>query len=365
MPSPRVHLTLPDLTEPASSRTINPAARLNFRKFDCGKSADQVKKAHLILSETNPIPKNMSDEWFIHVNGEQMGPFSPQQLFQYAQDGSINGETMVWAEGMPEWISASQIEGLMPAAPAPEPEPEPAPAPAPAPAAAPGWAPPGARRPATAATSPYTPPSSSLAPQAAVGGDYPFFPIKKASFGLWLSTFLGGMVLMFLGIIMLVGSVASQAQAYSNGGEDMPPPQGAGLGGILYLIGIIILLVSAIFFYIHLYRAWSCLRAGAPRTTPGKAIGFLFIPFFNLYWMFVAFAGLPKDWNRVMASHPDLQAGPRLGETVFLLFCIGALIFPPLALIAVFPVMAQMCKGINFFAARRNPNAPATFRALG
>ncbi|MFU8893310.1 MAG: GYF domain-containing protein [Luteolibacter sp.] len=299
----------------------------------------------------------MSDQWFIHSNGEQTGPYTGEQLVQYAQQGSITAETMVWAEGMPEWLPATQIEGLLP----------PAPAPAPAPAAP--WAPPGARRPGTAgavaATSPYQPPATALATQAPVGGDYPYIPIKQASFGLWVASFLGGFVLMMLGLFMLISSVATQAQAYSNGAEEMPPPQGTGLGGIIYLLVIIALVVSAVFFYINLHRAWKCLQFGAPRTTPGKAVGFLFIPFFNLYWMFVALAGLSKDWNRVIASHPDLHAAPKLNDTIFLLLCIGSLIFPPLAIIAIFPVASQMCKGINFFAARRNPNATSVFSALG
>jgi len=126
-------------------------------------------------------------------------------------------------------------------------------------------------------------------------------------------------------------------------------------------IGMLCLLISAIFFYINIYRAWKCLSAGEPRTTPGKAVGLLFIPFFNLYWIFIAIAALPKDWNRIMASYEDLQKAPKLSGKIFLMFCIGSLVFPPLALVVGFPLMSQTCKGINFFASRRNPNAPSAF----
>lgn len=344
-------------------------------------------RGNLSLTSHHPN-KTMSDQWFIHINGEQTGPYTGEQLAQYAQQGAITADTMVWAEGMPEWLPATEIEGLLPAA-----APAPVATPAPAPAAA--WAPPGARRPgtttaATAGTSPYKAPNSSLAPQAPVGGDYPFMSVKPASFGLWVSTFIAGFVFMILGIIMLISSIVSDMQPYSfddvisteememtegmdmsemsdmTDMTDMTAPQGggAGIGGLIYMLGLMILLVSTVFFYINLHRAWNCLQAGAPRTTPGKAVGFLFIPFFNIYWLFVAFAGLSKDWNRVIASHPDLQQAPKFNDTMFLLFCIGAF-FPPLALIAIFPIMSQICKGINFFAARRNPNTPATFSALG
>jgi hypothetical protein len=85
----------------------------------------------------------------------------------------------------------------------------------------------------------------------------------------------------------------------------------------------------------------------------------MFIPFFNLYWVFVAINGLPKDWNRVVSSYEDLKGAPRLSETTFLLYCIGIFV-APLAIIMIFPMMSQLCKGINFFASRRNPNAPTS-----
>lgn len=281
----------------------------------------------------------MSDQWFVHSNGEQMGPYTGAQLVEYAQQGSIVAETMVWAEGMPEWVPASQIPGLMPAAPAP----------APVATTSTAWAPPGSRlaaggvKPATAiATSPY-------APVAAVGGEYPYFPVKSASFGLWAGAFVGSFVLFIVFLAVLL-----------TGGEE-----NAGMAMIVYLGALLAGLLSGIFFCINVHRAWACLQPGGAKTTPGKAVGFMFIPFFNLYWVFVAINGLPKDWNRIVASYEDLKTAPKLNETTFLLYCIGMFFFP-LALIMIFPMMSQLCKGINFFASRRNPNAPTSaFSAFG
>ena len=42
---------------------------------------------------------------------------------------------------------------------------------------------------------------------------------------------------------------------------------------------------------------WAAIQDGYARTTPGKAIGFMFIPFFNIYWMFQAIWGYSKDYN--------------------------------------------------------------------
>jgi hypothetical protein len=317
-----------------------------------------IKPRNACLS-TNGLPLifpcAMNDQWFVHSDGEQMGPYSGEQLVQYVQEGRIIAETLVWAEGMPEWLPASQIEGLIPVAPAARP--------------APAWAPPGARTPATSAararTSPYAPPASSLTAQA-VGGQYPYIPVKPAGFGLWLLTFLGGLLCFLIGFISMTAGVASSAQAASAAGsQEIDVARATGMGAVFVVIGWIFLMVSAVFFYINLYRAWSCLQAGAPRTTPGKAVGFLFIPLFNLYWIFMAIAGLASDWNRIVASYEDLKAAPKLNDTMFVLFCIGSLIFPPLSLILIFPVMSQICKGINFFAFRRNPNAPGMFGGPG
>jgi GYF domain 2/Domain of unknown function (DUF4328) len=303
----------------------------------------------------------MSDQWFVHSNGEQMGPYTGQQLVEYAQQGSITAETMVWAEGMAEWAPASQVPGLIPEAAAPAP----APVAAAVATTSTAWKPPGSRvaaggaKPATAVA------TSSYAAQAPVGGEYPYFPVKSASFGLWLGSFAGGIGLIIISIFMIVSGAVAGARADAQGADPTAGAGTAGMGGILYLVGMVVMLVSMIFFCINLYRAWACLQPGGAQTTPGKAIGFMFIPFFNLYWVFVAINGLPKDWNRIVASYEDLKAAPKLSETTFLLYCIG-IFFAPLAMIMIFPMMSQLCKGINFFASRRNPNAPTSaFSALG
>ncbi len=294
-----------------------------------------------------------------------MGPYTGEQLVQYAQEGSITAETMVWADGMPEWAPASQVPGLIPAAVAP------------AATTSTAWAPPGSRLAAGSGAganrSSALGLSSSHAAQAPVGGEYPFVPVKKSNFRLWLGTFIGGFIFTIIGMVLIIpalfmgmAAAAASSSGAASGGE---VAGAASLGGgmvIALMLGIIASIFSWILFYIYIYRAWVCLQLGAPRTTPGKAVGFLFIPFFNIYWFFVAINGLPKDWNRIVSSYEDLKAAPKLSETTFLLFCIGIFI-APLALVMIFPVMSQICKGINFFAARRNPAvaATSTYSAFG
>ena len=298
----------------------------------------------------------MSDQWYVMSEGQQLGPYPSEQLVQFAQEGRIAAETMVWAEGMEAWVTASEVQGLMPQAPA---------AVVAQPVTGAAWAPPGARPVAAAApvsASPYAAPASSLVATAPVGGDYPYISIKPASFGLWMWTLLGSILCFILMIVFFIkgGQVASTAAP-----DDTAALAPMMLGFVMYGLCLLCMLLSMIFFYINVYRAWLCLSAGAPRTTPGKAVGMMFVPFYNLYWIFVAIAGLPKDWNRVMNSYTDLQTGPRLNEGLFLIFCIGSLVFGPLALVVMFPMMSQLCKGINFFAYRRNPKAIGPAAAAG
>lgn len=71
----------------------------------------------------------------------------------------------------------------------------------------------------------------------------------------------------------------------------------AGIGLTISSIWMAINMLMAI------YRYWTTLQGGNARTTPGKAIGFLFIPFFNFYWVYQCIIGLRNDMNKYIANH--------------------------------------------------------------
>ena len=48
-------------------------------------------------------------KYFIAENGQQAGPFEPQELLQHG----LTVNSLVWCEGMPTWTSASQVPELM------------------------------------------------------------------------------------------------------------------------------------------------------------------------------------------------------------------------------------------------------------
>jgi len=50
--------------------------------------------------------------FFVHLNGQQMGPYPMATLKEGAQSGQFTPQTPVWKEGMAEWQSAEQVPEL-------------------------------------------------------------------------------------------------------------------------------------------------------------------------------------------------------------------------------------------------------------
>ena len=48
-------------------------------------------------------------KYFIAENGQQAGPFEPNELLMHG----LTANSLVWCEGMPTWVSASQVPELM------------------------------------------------------------------------------------------------------------------------------------------------------------------------------------------------------------------------------------------------------------
>lgn len=61
---------------------------------------------------------------------------------------------------------------------------------------------------------------------------------------------------------------------------------------------VLVWLAQVIVFLVFLYKCWDLIQDGRPRATPAEAVGYLFVPVFNLYWIFVAIGGLADELNR-------------------------------------------------------------------
>jgi uncharacterized protein (AIM24 family) len=86
-------------------------------------------------------------DWYIVVDGNQVGPMPEEKLVADLRSGTVDGATLVFTEGMPDWVAAREIGRLAPhvaaartasraTTPAPASAPAAGPSPAPAPRAA-------------------------------------------------------------------------------------------------------------------------------------------------------------------------------------------------------------------------------------
>lgn len=58
----------------------------------------------------------MAEEWYVGSNGQQSGPFTPQQLRQMAAFSQLSKTDLIWKEGLANWVPCSAVKGLFPAA---------------------------------------------------------------------------------------------------------------------------------------------------------------------------------------------------------------------------------------------------------
>ncbi len=153
-------------------------------------------------------------------------------------------------------------------------------------------------------------------------------PVKPVSKALYMGFYLGG---CFLGnILLFIASFIIKAgiTPSQNGEVDQEAVTAAiGSGVFIIVIATPLLITGIVFMYILFYKMWAAIQDGHARSTPGQAVGFMFIPLFNFYWRFQVIWGYSKDYNEYLSRH-SIQAKP-LSEGIFLWACI----LPLLALI--------------------------------
>lgn len=103
-------------------------------------------------------------------------------------------------------------------------------------------------------------------------------------------------------------------------------------GFMIYSWGFrLTLLTASILLLIRLFKAWKVLQNISTRIripSPGQAIGFLFIPFFNFYWGFVAFCKVSSLGDKLLKRPGSIQLWPFLTHCILSiigLFSCGAL----------------------------------------
>ena len=106
------------------------------------------------------------------------------------------------------------------------------------------------------------------------------------------------------------------------------------------IIGLPLLMAATVISCILLYRFWHIIQGGAARTSPGKAVGLCFIPFFNVYWCYVAIVGLAEDVNGY-CDQRNIE-GPRVSERLALAWYMLSL------LNTLFSLLCQLIIGTRF-----------------
>lgn len=205
--------------------------------------------------------------WYYELNHQPAGPVDEAEISRLLQNGTITALTLVWRDGMPDWkhLGETELSSLARSVAAPVQT-----------TPAMGSVNPYANPAATSAPvySQYRPTSVSSGPRVSSGS-------LKSLFNIWV-------------VLMLLTGVYEIISLMIPGNTSL---------AALSCVGSLVSLGAAILGFILLYKFWQVNQDGRASTTPGKAVGFMFIPFFNIYWIFRAFPGLSLDQNRYIADH--------------------------------------------------------------
>lgn len=139
--------------------------------------------------------------------------------------------------------------------------------------------------------------------------------------------------LVFLGLVIEAGS-------YWNNSET------EAIVAVL-IMGLVLGVPAAIVFLIWLYQAWDAVAPQHRTITPGQAVGFCFIPFFNFYWIFRALPGLSASIRRARAGaegRPAGGAGYGMGIAACIVVVIPYVSMLAWPLVAVWVILANKAK---------------------
>jgi hypothetical protein len=186
--------------------------------------------------------------WYYDLNQQPFGPVSKETIADEFKAGRITAQTRVWREGWPEWKKLGETE--------------------------------------LASLAGLTPPVVEAVQPAPTFVNIPQYKKVDPKSLTRLFWWWFGLILFSIPIYLL--SLMIKDQTWVIG---------------LVCVFEIPLMAGGVLQYILVYKFWQILQDGFARTTPGKAVGFMFIPFFNFYWLFVAYYGLSKDQDAYIKRH--------------------------------------------------------------
>jgi hypothetical protein len=88
-----------------------------------------VAVGHQVVSETRDSIQRQGQptampgrRWWYRKNGSETGPIDETTLQQTLASGNLGPDDIIWAEGMPQWLPARQVPGLLPTQATPWPQ---------------------------------------------------------------------------------------------------------------------------------------------------------------------------------------------------------------------------------------------------
>jgi hypothetical protein len=268
-------------------------------------SNDLKKSAGLGASKMSDTPRTGPDEgpgkkFYLVVDGQRKGPFAPEALPEHG----LEHDTLIWHTGMSEWTSADQVPALHELL-------------------------------------------LTIPPPLPRERQVESTPDTFRSLYRWWLTLLGtATLLLLLGSLFLWTGVVgcNHVADYRRYSEYLGLFQAlVALGGLSVAGGVLSLFVSVAFFSAFLYKLWDLIQDGHARTSPGLAVGLMFVPFLNLYWVFVAVPGLAVDLGKYLRRHGlNEEPPPSVGLAVaFGLLFLGNHI-PYLQFLLFLPMLVVM-----------------------
>ena len=230
----------------------------------------------------------MAKFFLTDTNGNKQGPYNEQQLQSGIAKGIITPTTPLETDTGHKGL-AGQIPGLFPV---PQPPPPPNLVP------------------------PVAPPITKIQFDA---------QHRKARIHFWTMLYIVSCVIFVVTLLVVATTegVSSDAlQKIDEGDERLLSAMEmlhVGFSLLFILVGI----ANCICCCFYLYRLWEEIHPAFAQTTPGKAAGFMLIPLWNLYWIFVAFWGLYQSMNKEMESYGHAH---RFNESLILKICIAWLV---------------------------------------
>ncbi len=157
-----------------------------------------------------------------------------------------------------------------------------------------------------------------------------------------------GLIMFVLAFLATVISALSDKSGKMGIGDAVVGGLMIGLmGGIFWFLILLIipLLALQVLYLVETYRMWDVINDGKSRMTPGKAIGYLFIPVYAIYWMFQVWS-FPADYNAyVNRYHLQNKVPPldnNLHQLVPILLITSVFIIPiPILMIVFYFVLGK------------------------